>query len=105
MKKSGEMRIGKIYVTVSLFVLMFVMQCQMILAADLVGNASTWILGQATSIVIIVTIIGIVGALIRKAYIAAVTAGIVGAIVTFITSNPDNIKNLGETLGSMILGS
>lgn len=105
MKKLEEMKIRKMYAGISLFVLTFVIQCQVIFAADLAGNASTWILGQATSIVVIVTIVSIVGALIRKAYIAAVTAGIVGAIVTFITTNPDNIKNLGDTLGSMILGS
>lgn len=67
-------------------------------------NAGNWILDQLFWIGLVVLAIGLVGCLVKKAWVAAIILFIAGGLILIVIKNPEMAANLGETLVHDVLG-
>lgn len=71
---------------------------------DIGKNAGNWILDQIFWVGLVVLAIGLVGCLIKKAWVAAIILFIAGGAILIAIKSPEMATNLGETLVHDVLG-
>lgn len=72
--------------------------------ADYAGNMKTWLSKQLGAIALIVLGAVLVGCLVKKNYIGAVSTVIGGGAITYFIMNPDQIKTIGEAVAGIFTG-
>lgn len=101
--KKKMMRIRKVAGSLLAFIMCFMCNGFYSQAVNLGENAGNWFLDQIFWIAIVIIIIAIVGAAMKRNYVGLIISIIVGAVVLFFIKNPTILATLGEKLGSIFM--
>ena len=76
--------------------------CYVYASTNFGENIGNWFLDQIYWIALIIVAIGLIGSLIKKAWIGAIISAIGGAIVIAIIVAPEILKTIGENLLNIV---
>nr|WP_318683320.1 TcpD family membrane protein [uncultured Acetatifactor sp.] len=70
---------------------------------DYAGNAASWFLDQLFWIALVAVIVVVLTLAAKRNFTAALTTGIIGAVVVYFIRNPKTLEEIGNAIMSTVL--
>ena len=101
--KNKDNRFRKYLMIVSAAVLMLSNGLVAFASTDYAGNAASWVLEQLFWVALVAVIVVVLTLAAKRNFTAAVTTGVVGAIVVYFIRNPKTLEEIGNSIMSTVL--
>jgi cell division protein FtsW (lipid II flippase) len=74
-------------------------------AANFGKNAGEWLLAQIFWIALIVVVVVLIQMLLSRNFVRLLITAVVSAVALFVISNPQRLRDIGETIFNTVLSS